>query len=1054
MQNRLPRLFGVAMAGLLLVCLPSLPVLAQTAGTAPVITSVALTPATSSSPAQVTIDGTGFGSAYATGDTVTVAGFAATVVTWSDTALTVAVPNQAGPGPVTVTTATGTSNAVPWTGLERGYYTLSPTGQVAVHGALAYYGDLSTLKVTAIAKTLALTPDGKGYWILTTTGQVYGFGDAKVMGSAPGSTSAVTLVPTPDGQGYWILGSDGTVYAFGDAHHFGNPPSITAVGMAATPDGQGYWILGSDGTVYPFGDAVSYGDLAAPPVTYADGTLVRQQGTPAVYLAESGDLRPVPSPTILRQLGQSLGQVENVPSLAGETEGVPVLAPFLSGTILATGNPAQYYIDVHGVLRPVTAGILASMGYNPAAAIAVASLSPTWPVGPALTAPLPLVPNGGLIRVTGEKTVYLSVSGGLHPITSPAVLYGMGDTFQDVRQVPALPKMRVGPAISKPVAAYPTGSILQAKGQGALYLVLGGVAHHILTKAVFLGLGYIHQDIRHVANLTGLLAGAPLPAATIPPLPPVAAAFAPTPDGHGYWILGTDGTLHAYGDASVFGQAALGSHVMGIVPTPDGAGYLAYTAAGIVEAYGDASLYPGTSGAIADVTIDPYPTALSVTQSVGWGYFDTNKTTAPSAWWDLQNEYENLSAIAPDWFGLWTGSNGQPVVANYNPGTWTDQMMSTVTGFAQAHGVAVWPSVGWAAPGNIDLLRSPANQASIIQQIVGLATTGGYNGMTIDFEGMGPTLATGGGNSTPAYQVFNQFVSALASALHQLGKTLMVAVYPASYPLTIYDYPVLAQSADYLNVMMYPEYNSGYPSDQVAFPGPTSGLPWAQNLIQQDLATGVSSSQLLLGLAPYGYYWTYTPTGFDANASGYMSDADQAQLIAKDNRTVTWDPWEAAQVFTDGSPAVAPPAPLKNNLSASHPSVAVEELQSELDYVLLRYAVESGQTTEPIYLATDGWYGPETTVAVTQFQQDFKVNGATPGVYDAATATALKLALSEYDVRQTTYWDETPQSIADLLGLVHQYHLGGVAPWRLGFEQSGYWTALAQSLTVGHIPAP
>jgi spore germination protein YaaH len=1028
--------------------------LAQTVTGAPVLTAVTLTPATSSTPAELTLTGSNFGASYTTGDGVTIAGFPATVVTWTNTTVTAAIPAAAGPGPVVVETTGGSSNPVPWTGVERGYYLLEPSGKVIAAGTLAFYGDLSTVGAAGPAKALTLTPDGKGYWILTADGRVYGFGDAHLFGSPPAGTTAVTLAGTPDGQGYWILAQDGTVYPFGDAKSFGDIPGTPVVGFAPTPDGQGYWILAQDGTVYPFGDAANFGNAPGAPTAYPDGSVLKQQGSSAVFLVVNGVLRHIPDLVTFQELGLSFASVKTVQSLAGEPLGPPLVAPFVSGTVVQVANPAGEYLDVRGVLRPVTSAVLDAMGLSSAPVATVPTLGP-WPVGPALTGPIPFVPTGTLIRVTGTKPVYLAIEGVLHHVTSPAVLVALGDTWRDVHMVPSLPKLPMGAPVSGPVAAYPTGTVLQATGQGAVYYVQHGVLRHIPSAALFHALGYTGADIRHVRSLAGLPVGPDLGSTTLPALPPVATAFQPTPDGKGYWILTANGQVAALGDATAFGSPAAGSTPIGLAATPDGAGYLVYSANGTVQAFGDAVAYHTQAVVpIADITPDAVPTALSTIQSVGWGYFNTNKTSPPSAWWDLQTQYQNLSAIAPDWFGLWTNGQGQPVVANYNPGVWTTQMMSQVVSFAQSHGVAVWPSVGWAAPGNINLLRSAANRASIIQQIVALAESGGYNGMTIDFEGMGGTNATGPGDSTPGYQVFNTFVSQLAAALHAVGKTLMVAVYPASYPETIYDYPALAASADYLNVMMYPEYNSGYPSDQDAYPGPTSGLPWVQSLIQQDLATGVSPSQLILGLAPYGYYWTFTPSGFDANASGYMSDYDQTQLIQQDNLTPIWDPWEDAQVFTAGPPAVAPPAPLTNNLSGAGPSPAVEDLQALLDYILIRYAVQNHQTTEPPYLITDGWYGPATAAAVTQFQQDFQVTGATPGVYDQATAAALKLVISEWNIGETTYWDETPTSIADILAVVNQEHLGGIAPWRLGFETSGYWTAVAQSLTVGHLTNP
>lgn len=81
-------------------------------------------------------------------------------------------------------------------------------------------------------------------------------------------------------------------------------------------------------------------------------------------------------------------------------------------------------------------------------------------------------------------------------------------------------------------------------------------------------------------------------------------AMAATPDGKGYWLVGRDGGVFAFGDASYEGSvpgaelAATPSPVgqalarvrdiVGITPTPDGKGYWLLGADGAVFAFGDA----------------------------------------------------------------------------------------------------------------------------------------------------------------------------------------------------------------------------------------------------------------------------------------------------------------------------------------------------------------------------------------------------------------------------------------------------------------------------------
>lgn len=67
-----------------------------------------------------------------------------------------------------------------------------------------------------------------------------------------------------------------------------------------------------------------------------------------------------------------------------------------------------------------------------------------------------------------------------------------------------------------------------------------------------------------------------------------------TPDHKGYWLLGQDGGVFAFGDAGYFGSMA-NSHLYGIVamvPTPDGHGYFLLSEEGAVASFGDAPYLP------------------------------------------------------------------------------------------------------------------------------------------------------------------------------------------------------------------------------------------------------------------------------------------------------------------------------------------------------------------------------------------------------------------------------------------------------------------------------
>ncbi len=76
--------------------------------------------------------------------------------------------------------------------------------------------------------------------------------------------------------------------------------------------------------------------------------------------------------------------------------------------------------------------------------------------------------------------------------------------------------------------------------------------------------------------------------------------IATTPDGLGYWLVGSDGAIYNYGDAVSYGSMR-GTHlnkpIVGMATTPDGGGYWLVASDGGIFAFGDALFY-GSTGAI------------------------------------------------------------------------------------------------------------------------------------------------------------------------------------------------------------------------------------------------------------------------------------------------------------------------------------------------------------------------------------------------------------------------------------------------------------------------
>jgi hypothetical protein len=69
----------------------------------------------------------------------------------------------------------------------------------------------------------------------------------------------------------------------------------------------------------------------------------------------------------------------------------------------------------------------------------------------------------------------------------------------------------------------------------------------------------------------------------------------PTPTGHGYWFVASDGGIFSYGDAQYHGSTVpmhLVSPIVGMRTDHSGAGYYVVSAGGAIHRFGDAHSEP------------------------------------------------------------------------------------------------------------------------------------------------------------------------------------------------------------------------------------------------------------------------------------------------------------------------------------------------------------------------------------------------------------------------------------------------------------------------------
>jgi spore germination protein len=345
------------------------------------------------------------------------------------------------------------------------------------------------------------------------------------------------------------------------------------------------------------------------------------------------------------------------------------------------------------------------------------------------------------------------------------------------------------------------------------------------------------------------------------------------------------------------------------------------------------------------------------------GYYVPYDSTS---WTTLETQAHLIDIVAVQW------------VTIDGCGRLTSEDNQTVKRFAQANGIAVYPSLltnsGWL---NHRLLTDDETSARAITQIVDYIMTEGYDGFDLDLEAVRP-------DDRDAYTAF---VARLATALRDQGKPLALAI-PAKSSDTrtgwagAYDYAALGKHADLITVMAYEFHGAwGGPGPVAPYDGVEKTLAFATSQIPPE--------KVLLGLASYGYDWNTTSGG-----ARYLGYPEVAALSERHGVTLATDPVSQSATLRYQAPggetpptAVRPPVP-KHEITKREPPPCV--------------------VTDPA-----------------------------PAPMPTPRPTPAPEAIQEHEV-----WLEESTSAEARLPLVDRYRSGGVATWRLGHEDAQTWTVL------------
>ena len=193
----------------------------------------------------------------------------------------------------------------------------------------------------------------------------------------------------------------------------------------------------------------------------------------------------------------------------------------------------------------------------------------------------------------------------------------------------------------------------------------------------------------------------------------------------------------------------------------------------------------------------------------------------------------------------------------------------------------------------------PAARSAHVQLIMSLVTDGGFDGVDLDYEKFAYADDRATWSTTRPNWI--AFLSELSTALHAIGKQLIVSVPPVyddgqtdDSGYWVYDHAAMGPLVDRIRVMAYDfSYQGGDP-------GPIAPIEWVEQLVDT-LTSMVDPVKLDLGIPTYGYDWVVSVTGTcpadQVPETRAISTARAARESLERGITPVWDEDTAEQTF-------------------------------------------------------------------------------------------------------------------------------------------------------------
>ncbi|UKS27605.1 glycosyl hydrolase family 18 protein [Paenibacillus sp. HWE-109] len=288
------------------------------------------------------------------------------------------------------------------------------------------------------------------------------------------------------------------------------------------------------------------------------------------------------------------------------------------------------------------------------------------------------------------------------------------------------------------------------------------------------------------------------------------------------------------------------------------------------------------SGAMFSAVLVSGVSTASASSPVILGYYTPDQASDNS----LTTNYSYITHVSTDSFNF--NSEGNIV------GT----IPTTAIAFTKSKNITTYACISNYGPNDFDadlahtILTNPTIRNKAMANLIALVKNNGYKGVNFDFEAVPNTDRA----------ALTSFMRELATSMHSLGLQALISV-PAK---TVedpnddwggaFDYPVLGQLVDYVQVMTYDEHGIW------ASPGPVAGKDWMEESLQYAVSA-VPPAKVLMGLPAYGYDWNLTTN--NASDGKQVPWREIPALISKTKAAVKWDTASSSPYFnyqaSDGS---------------------------------------------------------------------------------------------------------------------------------------------------------